>query len=244
MFRLTGAHVALNHAKIQLLHILESAGRKCPLLSLTLTSMFLLAGTYALADPQIGNVVQEHFAGASGTRQGGTVAINLPYTHHIFGDERVNTPKDGSTVIRFGNQAQLQIGADSSVLLDGLGRTANAESASGRIEITRGVFRYIASPEKDAHGPMLSTPVAALAVHGATLVVYVEDDGATTLAVLKGQVDILPCGAGHQVDAKSGQGFNITTTCVVSPMGYPPVAMNDSATSSDYSIAGAFGHTN
>ena len=72
-----------------------------------------LSVSAALADQQIGNVVQKDFNGAKGLRVASTSADDLMFNHDVFAGETVNTSGSASTVIRFQDQTQIQVGANS-----------------------------------------------------------------------------------------------------------------------------------
>src|SRR5262249_10871239 len=77
-----------------------------------------LAATAALADQQIGNVVQKHFNGATGLRVATSTADDLIFDRDVFSGETVKTPSSASTVIRFEDKTQIQVGANSTIVLD------------------------------------------------------------------------------------------------------------------------------
>src|SRR5690349_4497982 len=102
---------------------------------LAVLPVLLLCSTAALAAPKIGSVVQREFNGAAGTRADAALAEDLPYTHEVFAGEKVNTPDKGSTVLRFRDQSQLQIGANSTVVLDRFIYDPNAQAMTGTITL-------------------------------------------------------------------------------------------------------------
>src|SRR5262249_51187335 len=72
----------------------------------------------ALAEPQIGAVVQKNFNGATGFRVASATADDLIFERDVFTGETVKTPGSGSTVIRFQDKTQIQVGASSTIVLD------------------------------------------------------------------------------------------------------------------------------
>src|SRR5271168_1714482 len=93
-------------------------GRKGLRYWLSVLPVLTTLSTTALADPQIGSVVQREFTGAVGTRAASQSVEELTYTHDVFAGEKVNTADGASTVLRFSDQTQLQVGANSSLVLD------------------------------------------------------------------------------------------------------------------------------
>ena len=134
------------------------------ILGLGVAAAALLAGLPALADPEIGNVIQKQFTGATGTRTASTSFEDLVFTHEVYGGEKVATPAQGSTVMRFRDQTQLQIGANSTVILDRFVYDPGSNSANGSIKFAKGIFRYIGGQAKDEQSIQLSTPTTTLTI--------------------------------------------------------------------------------
>lgn len=192
----------------------------------------LMAGTSAAIDePLIGTVVLKDYKGAQGTRVQAS-AEELPFGHEVYSQETITTPANGATVMRFHDQTQLQIGANSTVVLDKFVYDPNSGSADASIKFTKGVFRYIAGQAKSEESIKLSTPTTTLTIRGTKFIVQVLDDGATTVAVVEGQVDIQPCGPAKPTRAAGGQAYHVTVSCDVSQTAVVPV---DAIVVSDYS---------
>lgn len=200
-----------------------------------LPAAMLLGASGVLAEPQIGNVVQRQFNGATGARQASTSSQDLFYTQDVFAGEKVSTPAGGSTVMRFRDQTQLQVGANSKVVLDRFVYDPGTQADSGSINLAKGILRYIGGQASDARGVQLSTPTTTLTIRGTEFIVYVKDDGTTTVGVIAGAVDVKPCGNGDVAHATSGQGFQVTTSCTAVPVDLASLPA-DPATSGDYSV--------
>ena len=185
----------------------------------------------AFAEPQIGTVVLKSFKGAVGTRVAASPSP-LYFGHEVFAQETISTPANGATVMRFHDQTQLQIGANSTVVLDRFVYDPNVDSADASIKFTKGVFRYIAGQSKTEDNIKLSTPTTTLTIRGTKFLVYVADDGGTTVSVLDGAVDVQPCGPGKPVRAANGQTYHVSPACEVSQAAVVPT---DPAIVSDYS---------
>src|SRR5258706_7101279 len=82
----------------------------------------------SMAEPLIGSVVLKDFKGATGTRVEAS-AEPLYFGHEVYSQETVSTPANGATVMRFHDQTQLQIGANSTVVLDRFVYDPNDHSA-------------------------------------------------------------------------------------------------------------------
>ena len=183
-----------------------------------LFAAILITTMGALADTQIGHVVQKNFNGATGVRQSTSSSDDLVYTREVYAGEKISTPAGGSTVMRFRDQTQLQIGANSTVVLDRFVYDPGTQSDSGTINLAKGLFRYIGGQANDAGGVKLSTPTTTLTIRGTKFLVYVKDDGTTTVAVLEGAVDVKPCGNGSIAHAAAGQAYQVTPACDASPV--------------------------
>ncbi len=184
----------------------------------------------AVAEPLIGTVIQKSFNGAQGTRVQAT-AEDLHFGHEVYTQETITTPANGSTVMRFHDQTQLQIGANSAVVLDKFVYDPNVDSADASIKFTKGIFRYIAGQAKSEENVKLTTPTTTLTIRGTKFIVQVADDGSTIVSVVEGIVDIQPCGPAKPTRATGGKTYHVSPTCDVSQIAFAPT---DSAVDADY----------
>jgi len=191
-----------------------------------------LGSAGAFAEPLIGTVVQKTFKGAVGTRVAAT-SEPLYFGDEVFAQETVTTPANGATVMRFHDQTQLQMGANSTVVLDRFVYDPNVDSADASIKFTKGVFRYIGGQAKTEDNINLSTPTTTLTIRGTTFTVFVADDGATTVSVVEGQVDVQPCGLAKPAHATEGQTYHVSSDCELRHGGF---AATDRAIVDDYSV--------
>jgi hypothetical protein len=135
--------------------------------------------------------------------------------------------------MRFHDQTQLQIGANSTVVLDKFVYDPNAESADASIKFTKGVFRYIAGQAKTEENVRLSTPTTTLTIRGTKFIVQVDADGGTSVSVLEGKVDVQPCGPAKPAHAESGQTYHVSPACDVTLVAVSVVS-SQSVIQSDY----------
>jgi hypothetical protein len=198
---------------------------------LVISIAWTIGSSPVLAEPLIGTVVLKNFKGATGTRVAASTEP-LYFGHEVYAQETVATPADGATVMRFHDQTQLQIGANSTVVLDRFVYDPNVDSANASIKFTKGIFRYIAGQAKTEDNVKLSTPTTTLTIRGTKFIVFVADDGATTVSVVEGQVDIQPCGPAKPTPAHEGQSYHVSVSCEVTQAAVVPV---DPAVASDYS---------
>src|SRR5215469_11222910 len=172
-----------------------------------------LAATAALADQQIGNVVQKDFNGAVGLRVASTSTDDLIFDHDVFAGETVKTPAAASTVIRFEDKTQIQVGANSTIILDKFVYDPSSGTGDAAIKFGTGVFRFITGDIKNKDAVKLITPTTSLTIRGTKFILAVAAAGSTTLGVLEGAVDVAPCGGAQQVLENSGQAVQVSTLC-------------------------------
>ena len=145
-----------------------------------------LISSAAMADSQIGSFVQPEFTGATGTRTVSSAALEeLHFNRDVFAGETVKTPANGSTVIKFQDQTQIQVGHDSTIVLDSFVYDPQTATSTGTIAFSKGVFRFISGVAGDkAVG--LSTPTATMAIRGTRKLIRVGDDGSSDVGVVDG----------------------------------------------------------
>jgi len=172
-----------------------------------------LMSSAAMADSQIGNVVQPDYTGATGARTVSSAALEeLHFNRDVFAGETVKTPADGSTVIKFQYLTQIQVGHNSTIVLDSFVYDPQTAASSGSIAFTKGVFRFISGTASDkAVG--LTTPTTTLAIRGTRVLISVGDDGSSDVGVVDGSVEVTPCGGGSAVILTQGQAVRVSAAC-------------------------------
>jgi FecR protein len=128
-----------------------------------------LSASAVLADQQIGNVVQKDFNGAKGLRVASTSADDLLFNHDVFAGEIVKTSASASTVIRFQDQTQIQVGANSSIVLDKFVYDPASGTGDAAIKFGTGVFRFITGDIKNKDAVKLTTPTTSLTIRARNL---------------------------------------------------------------------------
>src|SRR5215472_17000769 len=200
-----------------------------------MVAMVLCAST-ALADPQIGSVVQRHFNGATGTRVTAASGDDLIFNRDVFVGETVRTPGSASTVIRFADKTQIQVGANSTVVLDKFVYDPSSGTGDAVIKFGTGVFRFISGDIKNKDAVRLITPTTSLTIRGTKFILAVAADGSTAIGVLEGAVDVTPCGGAQAVRENRGQAVQVNTSCRADPVSMGSVT-TDFATAADYNIS-------
>jgi len=178
-----------------------------------IAAAFTLISSGALADTHIGNVVQPDFTGATGTRNVASASIEeLHFNRDVFTGETVKTPADGSTVIKFQDSTQIQVGHGSTVVLDKFVYDPQASAVDASIAFSAGVFRFIGGTASDK-AVVLTTPTTTLAIRGTTILINVGSDGSSDIGVVNGSVEVKPCGGGSVVTLSPGQAVRVSAAC-------------------------------
>ena len=172
-----------------------------------------LMSSAAMADTQIGNVVQPEFTGATGTRAVSSASVEeLHFNRDVFAGETVRTPADGSTVIKFQDLTRIQVGHGATIVLDSFVYDPQTATATGSISFTKGVFRFISGTANDkAVG--LTTPTTTIAIRGTRILINVGDDGSSDVGVVDGSIQVTPCGGGSVVTLTQGQAVRVSAAC-------------------------------
>jgi len=190
----------------------------------------------AFADQQIGSVVQRHFNGATGFRLASTNGDDLIFDRDVFAGETVKTPGFASTVIRFQDKTQIQVGANSTIVLDKFVYDPSSGTGDAAIKFGTGVFRFITGEIKNKDAVKLTTPTTSLTIRGTKFILAVAADGSTTLGVLEGTVDVAPCGGAQPVRENSGHAVQVNTSCRAGSVSLGSVP-TDLATTTDYDVS-------
>jgi FecR protein len=152
---------------------------------------------------------------------------DLYFNRDVFAGETVRTPAVGSTVIRFQDKTQIQVGANSSLTIDRFVYDPSSGTGAGAIKFNTGIFRFISGSMKNKGAVLLTTPTAALAIRGTTFVVAVAADGRTTVGVIDGEVDVAPCGNSAVARENAGQAVRVNSSCDVGQVA--PATISDYA---------------
>ena len=113
----------------------------------------------------------------------------------LFADELVETVENGALHVRFLDNTKLRLGSSSRVTLDSF--VYNPDTGAGEMvaDLGQGVFRFITG-KLNKEGFQIRTPVAVIGVRGTDFVVVVAPDGATTVSVLEGLIEVTARGGG------------------------------------------------
>lgn len=179
--------------------------------ALTVGTILAWSGA-AVAEPEIGVVIQQEYSGALGTRMAGQ-AEELAYFRTIFAEERVDTDEVATTSLQFLDETSLYVGSRSTVVLDRFIYDPSTQSGEAAINFTKGAFRFITGNIKTKEAVNLSTPTASMVIRGTHLLIFVLPDGTSEINVLEGAIDILPCETTEAQRINAGQAIIITPNC-------------------------------
>jgi len=183
---------------------------------------------------EIGAVFQPEFNGALGRLVTGNQR-DLHFGETVYLDETVITGPDSSTALLFLDDTRLQVGANSTVVLDRYVYDPDTGKGEVIVDFGQGIFRYISGsmPKEEV---TLRTPTTVMAIRGTTLIVYVAPDNTTQVAVISGEVDVSPCG-GSSVSAAAGFSANISGDCQTAEVVPGVVTPEDPAVIADLDFA-------
>lgn len=166
-----------------------------------------LAGTASgRAEPSIGKVFQRPYWGATGTRAAGP-AENLYFDTAIYAAETVSTDRHGRTALRFLDGSKLQVGGNSTLVLDRFVYDPGSGAGDAAISFAKGIFRFI-SGDLAGDSLRMETPSATLAIRGTKFILSVDEGGNTDLWVIEGAVEATPRD-GAAGTARAGQSLAV-----------------------------------
>lgn len=137
------------------------------------------------ADGPIG-AVQRVTPDAFSTPPGGTRSM-LNQRHQVVTDEQVETSATGSLHLRFIDDSDLWLDANSSLVLDELVFDQAANTGEYIAELGPGLFRVITGA-LPAQSYEYRTPTAVIGVRGTEFAVFIAPDGATRVTVYLGSL--------------------------------------------------------
>lgn len=117
--------------------------------------------------------------------------------------EALRTDRDSSIAVRFVDGSELNVEAQSEVVLSDYLFDPAATGASGVIKLNSGLFHFNSNDVPDS-GLVLETPVATIGIRGTQFLVTVADE-ATIVDILEGQVEVSPLDGGKPITCEGGQ---------------------------------------
>lgn len=159
-----------------------------------LAALLAGAGMLSRADAQNSGRVGAVNRDATGTPPG-AAARSLTIGTNVIYKERVQTSAQGSTQILFPDTSTLNVGRNSSIVIDEYVYDPNAKTGKMVATLTKGVMRFVGGQISHTAGVTVNTPVATLGIRGGVAtVVYPIPPGFAgsdpNLAQAKGQIVI------------------------------------------------------
>lgn len=191
---------------------------------IALSSAALIGGGPARAQNAIGRAAAVDPAASSET---GTATQVLAVGTQVRSNDRVRTDAGGRTRLRFLDQTTLDVGPNSSLVLDRFVFNPDQTASQASMNLARGVFRFV-SGASDKRAYDIRTPTATIAIRGTDLLITVTAQ-ATRIVVLDGE--ITACNRASRrcetVDRRTGRntatlgsnGINSVSGTVAPPLG-------------------------
>ena len=173
-------------------------------------ALLALALPALAAESEIGSVFEREFYGAQGTR--GSEVKDLYFKDEVYSQEKVTTGPTGRTALLFLDDTRIQVGPNSTVVLDKYIFDPDKKVGEVGVNFTKGVFRFVTGGMKNKEGYDLKTPTATMVVRGTKVIVAVGADGRSEFTFLEGTGEIIPCG-GASRDALTGETLITTPKC-------------------------------
>ncbi len=159
--------------------------RSC--LTQLLTVLLSTAAPMMRAEAQNSGRVTAVNPDATGTLPGAT-SRTLAIGTNVIHKERIKTSANGSTQILFPDQSTLNVGRNSSIVIDEFVYDPNAGTGKMVASVGKGVLRFVGGQISHTAGITIKTPVGTLGIRGgvATVVYPVTADIASSLPNLTG----------------------------------------------------------
>jgi hypothetical protein len=128
--------------------------------------------------------------------------------------EVIETAKNSAIDIGFVDGSDMTIGANAQVVIDDYVFDQDKSTGQAVLSLSQGAFRWVTGimPEGSVR---FETPTATITVRGTTVKVAVKSNGDTIVAVLDGQVLVIPKGKGDPVKLIDGQSARVTPEGIV-----------------------------
>lgn len=142
----------------------------------------------------------------------------------VVSDAVLETVQDGRLDVRFNDRTQLIVGPASKVKIDRFVYDPDKSAGEVSLNMSKGLMRFVTG-RLASKSYKITTPSATLGVRGTDIVVAVDDEGATTVSVLDGGVDITSDGGDTaSVDAGTTASTNGGAVSTAATTALPPVA--------------------
>ena len=190
-------------------------------LSIVLVSMLLISAP-ALAQ-NVGNVGAVN-PQATGTPPSASASHALTIGGSVVNKEKIVTSADGTTQVTFIDKSTLNVGRNSSVVIDKFVYDQSAGTGEMATSMTKGVMRFVGGQVSHTNGASVKTPVATIGIRGGTMTVIFLPGGHIMVIDQYGRVDVSNH-VSHQTILRPGYAVEVDGLNV--PIGPPfPVPPN------------------
>ena len=121
----------------------------------------------------------------------------------LVANETLRTDKNATLAVLFVDGSELNIEAESEVVLSDYVFDEQSETSSGTIELNTGLFHFNSNQTADS-GIVLQTPVATIGIRGTEFLVTVAKE-ATIVDILEGEVEVQARRGGKSARCVGGQ---------------------------------------
>ncbi len=139
----------------------------------------------------------------------GAASRSLDVGQSVVQKERIVTNASGTTQIMFNDRSAMNVGRDSTVVIDRFIYDASAGTGDMAVSMARGVARFVGGQVSHTSGATVQTPVATIGVRGGNITA-VHDHNRTTVMVHNGAATVSNAfgskivRSGYQVDVDAG----------------------------------------
>lgn len=133
---------------------------------------------------------------ATGTPPGGR-SKNLSIGYSVVQKERIQTDTNGTAHIMFNDRSALNVGRNSSIVIDSFVYDPGAGAGRQAVSLAQGAARFVGGQISHSSETVIKTPAASIGIRGGNVTV-VQHGGRTTVMVHNG-VATVTTGAGVQV---------------------------------------------
>jgi len=143
-----------------------------------------LIGSVSVAEAEVAGVVGAVNTNAHGTPPGGA-SRGLSVGSDVVQKERIQTDADGTAHIMFNDRSALNIGRNSSIVIDNFVYNPGA-SGQQSITLARGALRFVGGQISHSTEATVKTPAASIGVRGGNVTIVMEAQGHVVVMVHNG----------------------------------------------------------
>jgi hypothetical protein len=127
---------------------------------------------------------------ATGTPPNASAAHELAIGASVVNKEKIVTSAEGTTEVTFLDTSTLNVGRNSSIVIDKFVYDEQAGTGEMAASMTKGVLRFVGGQVSHTNGASLKTPVATIGIRGGTMTVIFLPGGHIMVMDQFGRIDI------------------------------------------------------